>query len=121
MPVGEYILMVTYLGFESLQIQLEVRLGDQIKVNYELMPKALEGEVIEVTGERTERQVNNQISRVKLGVRQLKSVPQIGEEDLLRTLQFLPGVLTAAGRSGNRWSEPEIFNIFSKVIRPVRL
>ena len=93
-PPGEYTLKITYLGYESIQIDIELKPGQVFKRDFELSPQPVELEAVEVTGERLERKVNIQTSRVKLNTRQLKLVPQIGEADLLRTLQSLPGVLT---------------------------
>jgi hypothetical protein len=96
LAAGAYTLRVTYLGYENLRLEVNLQDGMEVRRNFELQPQALQLEAIEVSGERTERQVNNQISRVSLGVRQLQNVPQVGEADLLRTLQALPGVLTTA-------------------------
>ncbi|UCH09845.1 MAG: TonB-dependent receptor [Fidelibacterota bacterium] len=95
-PAGSYTLRVGYLGYENVQVAITVEPDQELRRNVELMPQAVELEAVEVSAERIERQVNNQISRVQLGARALKNVPQVGEADLLRTLQALPGVLTPA-------------------------
>jgi len=92
---GRYALRITYLGFESIQVDINFAPGQEIKRNFELSPQPVELQAVDVTGERIERKSNIQVSRVKLSTRQLKLVPQLGEADLLRTLQALPGVLTA--------------------------
>lgn len=73
---------------------MELPSGKNIKIKFELVPQPVEFEALEVTGERFKRKGNIQASRVTLTSRQLERVPQIGEADLLRTLQALPGVLT---------------------------
>ena len=95
-PAGRYMLRVTYLGYQALEVEIELNPGQQLKRDFELSPQPVQLEGVEVTGERLERKVNIQMSRVKLNVRQLKGVPQLGEADLFRTLQALPGVLTMA-------------------------
>lgn len=91
---GDYTLRITYLGFETVQAAIVLSRGEELKRDFELSPKALELNAVEVTGERLDRRMNIQAGRVRLNTRQLKRVPQIGEADLLRTLQALPGVLT---------------------------
>ncbi len=93
-PPGEYDMFVTYLGFTP-KIHNLVLIADQIlKLSLELVPAPIEMSEILVSGEQVERRVNLQISRNTLSMRQMKKIPQLGEADLLRTLQSLPGVLT---------------------------
>ncbi|MCH7939665.1 MAG: TonB-dependent receptor, partial [Candidatus Marinimicrobia bacterium] len=95
-PAGQYTLHITYLGFETVELPLELLPGESLRRDFELQPQPLSLEEVEVTGKRVERQTNIQLSRVKLNIRQLRGVPQVGEADLMRTLQALPGVLTTA-------------------------
>ncbi|MFC1583042.1 carboxypeptidase-like regulatory domain-containing protein [Candidatus Neomarinimicrobiota bacterium] len=92
---GEYILKITYVGFKPAMDTVALEAGENLKRDYELLPSPIELESLEVSGERMEQQVDNQISRVRFGARQLRGVPQVGEADLMRTLQSLPGVLSA--------------------------
>ncbi|MFC1483876.1 carboxypeptidase-like regulatory domain-containing protein [Candidatus Neomarinimicrobiota bacterium] len=93
---GRYEMSVTYLGYETVNLEVVLGPGEDQRRDIELQVQSVALEAVKVTGERYERQQNNQISRISLDMRQLKSVPQIGEADLLRTLQALPGVLTQA-------------------------
>lgn len=95
-PAGRYTLRITYLGFEAVELPLELRPGESLRRDFELRPQPLSLEEVQVSGKRVERQTNVQMSRVKLNVRQLRGMPQVGEADLMRTLQALPGVLTTA-------------------------
>jgi len=94
-PKGEYELVVTYLGFGQIKNPIQVGIGESVTLNFELSPSLVELTTVDVSAQKLERKVNMQISRTNLNVRQLKSVPQLGEADLFRTLQSLPGVLTA--------------------------
>jgi len=95
-PPGDYTVQATYLGYARVQAPITLALGEHVKRTFELVRKPLEMQEVVVTDKRIEQQTNIQISRIKLNVQQLKSMPQVGEPDLLRTLQSLPGVLTAA-------------------------
>ena len=93
-PAGLYTLEISYLGFEPIVTELELIPGKRLIYNFELQPQAIELMSIEVSGRRTKQQVDSQVSRVRLGSLQLRSLPQVGESDLMRSLQALPGVLT---------------------------
>lgn len=91
---GSYELKISYIGFEPLSQRVTIRRGERLRRDFEIEPRNVELQEIEVTEERVERKVNIQASRVKLNLRQMKGVPQIGEADLFRALHALPGVLT---------------------------
>ena len=93
-PADDYELIVSYLGFEQVKKQINLKADQSFTIDFELSPSVVELNSIEVSAEKLERKVNMQMSRTNLNVRQLKSVPQLGEADLFRTLQSLPGVLT---------------------------
>lgn len=93
-PAGSYQLSITYVGYGTHSEAITLQDNAVMRRNFELSQQNVELQSVDVSGERIERKLNVQLSRVKLGVRQLKSVPQLGEADLFRTLQSLPGVLT---------------------------
>ena len=93
-PSGSYEVKISFMGFEPLIQTVNLRSGERFRQNFELTPQTVELQEVVVTEERMERKVNIQASRVKLNLRQMKGVPQIGEADLFRALHALPGVLT---------------------------
>ena len=93
-PSGSYELKISFMGFEPLSQIVNLRSGERFRQNFELIPQTVELQEVVVTEERMERKENIQASRVKLNLRQMKGVPQIGEADLFRALHALPGVLT---------------------------
>jgi len=95
-PKNWYIIDVSYLGYASYSS--EINIGDEAEelLTIELEPTLIELSGVDVTAQRVERKENIQLSRTSLDVRQLKSIPQMAEADLFRTLQSLPGVLTSS-------------------------
>ena len=93
-PHGSYELKISFIGFELLSEKVNLKRGERVRRDVELVPQAVELQEVVVTEERVERKVNIQASRIKLNLRQMKGVPQIGEADLFRALHALPGVLT---------------------------
>ncbi|MAO46570.1 MAG: hypothetical protein CL823_05405 [Crocinitomicaceae bacterium] len=98
LPEGNYTVQVTYIGYTTQRIELE--LNEDIYKDFNLVPGTTLSEAV-VTGNKTvkiEDQV--QMSKVEIPIDQIKRLPAIGGEvDLLKVLQLMPGV-----QSGNEGS-----------------
>ena len=95
-PAGTHRLVFTYIGYASQEQDIEVRAGDDTRVDVRLRTEALlaAATVVRADSMRTaERLYRKPISEVRLSPRQINSLPQVAEADLLRSLQSLPGVL----------------------------
>jgi hypothetical protein len=95
LPSDSVFLVVSYIGYEKKIYQLD--LIQDITLNFEIS----EGEsleTIEITGEQMDKiEERVQMSQVEIPIMQIKSLPAfLGEVDILKTLQLLPGV-----QSGN--------------------
>jgi len=101
-PSGNYILVASYLGYES--IQEEVNLINNIKIDKELLPEgqALEEVVITADEEKGVDVRSTQMSAAQLQTRAIKQIPAVaGEVDIIKSIQLLPGVTNAGeGASG---------------------
>lgn len=98
---GTYTVVFSYLGLQ--EIERLVTLDKDISLSVELA----EGEVVTaevtVTGEKQDRNVDDaQTSVIELEMKTVKELPALlGEADIFRTLQLLPGVASAGeGNSG---------------------
>ena len=89
---GSHVLRVSYLGYATLDVEIAVSSGQAYRHNVELVPKSLEGETVEVTADREKFQRDITVSSVTLNPISLRSLPQLGEVDLFRAIQLLPGV-----------------------------
>jgi hypothetical protein len=95
-PVGQQILVCEYMGYRKYRKKISIMMGADVKQNIILEEDLLETEVIVVTADSLttiERLYEKPISTVQLSPKQIQSVPQVAEADLLRTLQTLPGVV----------------------------
>jgi hypothetical protein len=93
-------LIVSYIGFTTQIINTSLR--KDIELNIELKPGIVLDEVT-VTADRAEKQSESvKMSTVTLQVSQVKNVPTLlGEKDVLKVLQLMPGVQKGAeGSSG---------------------
>lgn len=94
-PSGTYTLVVSYLGYKTHKEKIEIKGGENSKKNVILKPEALEADAIVVTADSVsvaEQLYKKPISVIKLNAAQISAIPQIGEADLLRSLQTLPGI-----------------------------
>lgn len=95
LPENTYRIKISYIGFESqefsLKLNKEIRKNIQLKSSSEVL-----GEV-KIIGEREDQNVSsNQMSVNKLEMKTILKIPALmGEVDVLRTIQMLPGVQTA--------------------------
>jgi hypothetical protein len=100
-PGGHYTLLVQYLGFRVLADSIDLT-RDRTFI-FALTPQPITvGEVV-VSGERSDKNVTSTVmSSNKLEMREVKSIPVLlGEKDILKTIQLLPGVQSAGeGNTG---------------------
>lgn len=100
-PQGNYTLKVSYLGFTTQEIV--INLNTNTVLDIELFPRKLSTQEIVVKDKRKDENVKSTEMGVhQLSVESIKKLPVImGEVDILKTLQLLPGVSSAGeGQSG---------------------
>jgi hypothetical protein len=94
-PEGSYTILVQYLGFKTRKDTL--RFYDNRLINYGLTPEPIKLEDVVVSGERSNANVTStEIGINKLEVKEFESIPVLlGEKDILKTIQLLPGIKSA--------------------------
>lgn len=100
LPAKTYTIAFSYIGFEG--IEMEVNLTSNQQVNVELNDGVVIGEIV-VTGDAEDRNISSyEIGVLKLPTDKIKELPALlGEVDVLKTLQLLPGVASSTdGNSG---------------------
>lgn len=100
LPRGNYVVITTFAGYEMQQ--LAITLDRDIEQNFYLSVKPVLQEVIVSARKRDGNVTTAQMGKIDLSINQVKSVPVLlGETDLLKTLQLLPGVRNAGeGNTG---------------------
>lgn len=97
---GTYVVTYSYIGYASKEVTVE--LNDNKRVNVELSEGQVLQEVV-VTGERKDENVKStDMGKVELSGDRIKAIPALmGEVDVIKALQLLPGVQAAGeGNSG---------------------
>lgn len=101
LPKGEYILLFESIGYKTKQIKIKL---DKNKIqDIYLEPESYSLSEIEISGTKTNENIRNVQSGVdKLEIEQVNKIPVLlGERDILKTIQLLPGVQTAGeGNTG---------------------
>ncbi len=97
---GEYTLIASYVGFDTYE--QKISLTEDVRININLTPTAIEMEGVTVTGEKSTNTESTEMGRATIDIEKVKSLPAfMGEADPMKTIQLLPGVLAAGeGNSG---------------------
>lgn len=100
MPGGTYQVTASFAGYQAQPVV--ITLDKNIEQNFFLTPKTALQEVIVSSKRRDGNVTNAQMGKIDLSINQVKSVPVVlGETDVLKTLQLLPGVRNAGeGNTG---------------------
>ncbi len=100
-PPGNYDLMVTFVGFDTIMQPITVNKGDFISKKFFLKKSIILFREVQVSAEREERKTEVLISVTKISAKDIRQVPTIGgEPDLAQYLQILPGVITSGDQGG---------------------
>lgn len=98
---GTHTIAMSFIGYEDFLTT--VTADKDLKLNIDARPKAIQGKEVEVIGTRTgENTEDTRMGTVDLDVQKLNTLPALlGEVDILKTIQFLPGVASnGEGNSG---------------------
>lgn len=90
---GNIILRISYLGFRPLEVPLNIAADESRTLDFILAPQSLKENSITVEARRDVEREEVKISSITVTPQQVKQMPAVGESDLFRALQFLPGVL----------------------------
>lgn len=92
-PIGEYELRFSIVGYETKFIDVSILSNKTLELNINLNSKMIEIGEVQVTGLKQQQLSDTRTSLLDLNPKSAKILPGAGE-DVLRTLQSLPGVLS---------------------------
>jgi len=101
LPEGTYVFICSYIGYRPRAI--EITMNKDRQLNFEILPRVDLSQEVVVTARKRDANVKDaQMGKFTLPIERIKSIPAfLGEVDLLKTIQFLPGVRNAGeGSSG---------------------
>ncbi|HNS16886.1 MAG TPA: TonB-dependent receptor [Bacteroidales bacterium] len=100
-PPGDYTLMVTFIGYDTLRMPVTIRPNDVITKQLYLKEASYVLKGIDITAERSESKTETMVSVIKITPKQISQIPSIGGiPDLAQYLQVLPGVIFTGDQGG---------------------
>jgi len=100
-PAGDYQLMVTAVGYDSLVMPVTVSPGKVHSINLNLNASATQLEGVNISAERQEAKTETNTSVVKITPKQIDKIPSVGgQKDFAQYLQVLPGVVFTGDQGG---------------------
>ncbi|MBA2250571.1 MAG: TonB-dependent receptor [Chitinophagaceae bacterium] len=92
---GNYVLICTFIGYQTKIA--EIYLDGNKQFNFEILPKTTTSKEIIISSKRKDGNVKNaQMGKLDLSIEQIRSIPSfLGEIDVLKAIQLLPGVRNA--------------------------
>jgi len=101
LPKGEHVIVVSIIGYKTFTFS--ITLDKSVTKNFELDEEGKDLDEVEITGEAADKNVKSvEMSVAKLDIKQINKIPALlGEVDVIRAIQLLPGVTTVGeGASG---------------------
>lgn len=98
---NNYLVSCSFIGYQTKTIA--INLDSSFQFNFRLLPVSYANNNVTITGRRRDQNIKAaQMGRVDLTIDKIKQIPAfMGEVDILKALQFLPGVRNAGeGNTG---------------------
>ncbi|MDC0303509.1 TonB-dependent receptor [Flavobacteriales bacterium] len=100
-PVGPKMLMVTYLGYDTLYTDITISDKKLASANLYLEKSSIRISEVEISADRQEALTEVRTSVTKLTPKEMKKIPTVsGESDLAQVLQVQPGVVFTGDQGG---------------------
>jgi hypothetical protein len=100
-PPGDYILMATFLGYDTLRIPISLQKGDNINKKLYLTKAAYDIKGVNVTAEAQDAKTETKVSEITVTPKKIEQIPSIGGvPDLAQYLQIMPGVIFTGDQGG---------------------
>ncbi|MBT3209638.1 MAG: TonB-dependent receptor [Bacteroidetes bacterium] len=100
-PVGNYTLTITYIGYDTLKMAVNIKTNKIINQNLILKKSSIRLKEFVISAERMEMKTEIRTSIVKITPKQLEKIPTMGSEpDLAQYLQVIPGVVFTGDQGG---------------------
>lgn len=87
-----YEIVVSYVGYDPKSINVKISKSLITHINVKLSPSSLQLGTIEKIGERIIEKNSTDIGLTRISIKELETLPKGVETDILRSLQYLPGV-----------------------------
>lgn len=100
-PVGEYMLVATYIGYDTVKTQITIKENSILSQNINLTENSVKLSTVAISAKRQQAKTEVQVSKISVSPRQIQLLPSTGAEpDIAQYLQVLPGVISTGDQGG---------------------
>ena len=98
---GDYILTVTYIGYDSPELNISLNAGKVLTQNVEISESSVKLNEVRISAERSEMKTEVKAAAIKITKQDMEMIPNIGgEPDLAQYMQVIPGVVFTGDQGG---------------------
>jgi len=91
-PTGEYQVSVSLLGYQPFEFTINTSNNKKIVYDVYLSDKAVQVNEVIISAESEDETRSTQTGRIVMQAKDVASIPTIGEADVFRALQLMPGI-----------------------------
>jgi hypothetical protein len=100
-PPGDYKLVATYIGYDSVVVDVKVKAGGIIYERLYMSPSSVVLDEINVSASKEQSRSDVQISKVTVTPKEIRALPSTGgESDIAQYLPVLPGIVVSGDQGG---------------------
>lgn len=100
-PAGNYKLVATYVGYDSIAVDIKVTEGGIVYEKILMSSSGVELDVVQVSASKARAKEDVQVSKVIVTPKQIRALPSMGgEADIAQYLPVLPGVIVTGDQGG---------------------
>ena len=98
---GSYLLTVTYLGYDTTQVEINLKENQILTQNLEISESSIKLNEVKISAEREAMRTEVNVASIKITKKDLEMVPTIGgDPDLAQYIQIIPGVVFTGDQGG---------------------
>jgi hypothetical protein len=100
-PTGEQTLVVTYIGYDSMAVNVSLTEGGIVYKSITIAEAAKSLDAVVVSGRKDKAKNTPQVSQITLTPKQIKALPSTGgDADIAQYLPVLPGIISSGDQGG---------------------
>ena len=99
--VGEYILIASFIGYDTVRTELVIKENRIVNKNLYMTENSVKLQSVNISARRERSRSEVQVSTVSISPREIQALPSAGgEPDIAQYLQILPGVVSTGDQGG---------------------
>jgi len=101
LPLGEYKLTASYIGYENETITVDVKKNQTANVKIFISVKTVELQGVEINGEKQQKETQTRVSVTTVSPVDINRIPSVGgEADIAQYLPVMPGIISTGDQGG---------------------